>query len=546
MAAGSPDKPVSVEDRHKALEVMARARFGELTPGEEALLRGVVEGEMANLSPGAKKPPEPEEATPEQKVRARLLRWLLTDGEAQALFEKSQVVLSGALIEDELDLEYADVPVVIYFWKCRIVEPIVLRFSRTRTLNLSGCHTAGIKGDGVHIQGACFLRSGFVAEGEARLLGARIGSDLSCIGGTFRNAGGMALILDGAIVDGVVFFCNEFTSKGEVRLHAAKIGRHLDCEGGKFHNKDGEALSADNAHVEGAFFLRDAEFQGTVDLTSMSVCSLVDEARCWPSKIMLSHFRYDAISFESPLDARRRIDWLTRQPPPRDLDPQPWRHLAAVLRKQGHEADARKVMIEYWWLRTRRELPEWMQGGRIGHFLHRCGVGIGYVMQFTERWIAPFMRVLFGAIIGHGYARWRAFGWLLFFWIIGAMVFGWNSHDPINAPMKEAQPLAMRSRIALTAIDTEMDEAPSPERRAELEQARSEHAWVDDRYPSFNALVYSLDTLLPIADFRQETYWTPKDGWRRSFYLPFQIIVGWVITTLFVVSFTGLVRRGDE
>jgi hypothetical protein len=553
MAADSPGKPVSVDDRDKALKAMAVGRFGDLTPGEQKLLRAVVEGRMADLSPGtasgsggAEEPPEPEAAKPEQKVRARLLRWLLTDREAHALFEKSEVFLSGALIEDELDLAYADVPVAIVLWKCRITKPIVLRDARTRTLILDGCRTAGIEGDRVHVQGGCLLRQGFVADGEARLLGARIGGNLECSRGTFRNVGGMALILDGAVVDGGVYFRDEFKSEGEVRLLGAKIGGNLSCEGGMFSNKVSNALIADSARVEGGFLLRRVEIEGTIDVTSMSVRTLVDEAACWPKRIELGNFRYDEIDSGSPLNARRRIDWLTRQPPPRDLDPQPWRHLAAVLRRQGHEADARKIMIEYWWRRTRRELPTWMQGGRAGSIIHVCGQSLGFVTQHIERVLALPMRALFGAIIGHGYARWRAFAWLLFFWLVGAAVFGWNCHDPINTPMKESQPLAMRSRISLDAIDAQIAQTPPPDRLAALQQARLEHTWVETRYPAFNRLVYSLDTLLPIADFHQETYWTPKDGWRRSFYLPFQITVGWVITSLFVVSFTGLVRRGDE
>jgi len=546
MAAGSPDKPVSVDERYEELEAMAVRRFGVLAPGEQTLLRAVVEGRMADLSPGAEEPPEPETATEEQKVRARLLRWLLTDRETHALFEMSQVSLTGALIEDELDLEYANVPVVILLRKCRITEPIVLREARTRTVSLDGCHTAGIRADRVHIQGVCFLRQGFVAAGEVRLLGARIGGDLDCSRGTFRNSGGKALSMDGAVVDGAVVFTKKFTSEGEVRLVGAKIGWSLGCEGSKFSNEGGDALNAQGAHVEGAFFLRRVEIEGTVDLTSMSGRTLADEAECWPARIELSNFRYDAISCSSPRDARRRIDWLSRQLPPRDLNPQPWRHLAAVLHKQGHEADARKVMIEYWWRRTRHESPKWMQRGIIAKIFHWSALALGFVMRIIERVFALPMRVLFGAIIGHGYARWRAFAWLLVLWIVGVAIFGWNYHDPIHTPMREAQPLAMRSRIAIAEIDAQMEVSPSADRLTELEQARGEHVWVETRYPAFNPLVYSLDTLLPIVDFNQETYWTPKDGWRRSFFLPFQIAMGWVVTTLFVVSFTGLVRRGDE
>lgn len=525
MAAGSPDKPMSVDERRTTLEEMARSRFGELTPGEEKLLRGVVEGREANLSPGAKEPPEPETATPEQRVRARLLRWLLTDREAQALFEKSQVFLSGALIEDALDLENADVRVAILLWKCRITKPIVLRDARTLTVNLHGCHTAGIQATSVRIQGDCILRRGFVADGEVRLRGARIGGNLSCSGGTFRNpevkrddgsvAGGMALIVDRAVIDGEVSFRGGFRSKGEVRLLGAKISGDLDCQGRKFSNKDGEALNASRAQVEGALFLRDMEIEGTVDLTSMSVCTLVDKLEAWPKRIQLGNFRYDEIYAGSPLDARHRIDWLTRQPPSQDLDPQPWRHLAAVLRKQGHEADSRKVMLHYWWRRMWLEPQRLADANQQANSLKSC--------------FLLFPRLLYWLVVGYGYARWRALVWIIVFWVVGTVIFGWDD----GASMKEAHPYAMRSRTIIDQVQADASVPP-------------EHRWLQTSYPTLNPWIYSLDTLLPIVDFHQETYWTPKDGPVRSLYLPLHIIMGWVVTSLFVVSFTGLVRRGDE
>jgi len=73
--------------------------------------------------------------------------------------------------------------------------------------------------------------------------------------------------------------------------------------------------------------------------------------------------------------------------------------------------------------------------------------------------------------------------------------------------------------------------------------------WVA-RYPGFNAAVYSIDAFLPLVDFHQEEYWTPGSGPRWSWawfvktvYLPFHIISGWIVATLFAASFTRLARQ---
>jgi hypothetical protein len=66
-------------------------------------------------------------------------------------------------------------------------------------------------------------------------------------------------------------------------------------------------------------------------------------------------------------------------------------------------------------------------------------------------------------------------------------------------------------------------------------------------YPEFNALVFSIDTLIPFVDLHQETYWEPaSDGWVGGgfrFYLWLHIIAGWVFTTVAVAGFTGLIKK---
>jgi len=78
-------------------------------------------------------------------------------------------------------------------------------------------------------------------------------------------------------------------------------------------------------------------------------------------------------------------------------------------------------------------------------------------------------------------------------------------------------------------------------------------------YPDYNALVYSVDSFIPLVDLRVAACYLPNAnrgpdliptrllnvpaGSLLRIYLWFHIAAGWVLTTLLVVGLTGLVRR---
>jgi hypothetical protein len=109
--------------------------------------------------------------------------------------------------------------------------------------------------DRAAITGSVFLNGGFSANGEVRRLGASIGGQLGCSGGSFTNPNGNALSADGAAIIGDVFLNGGFSANGEVRLLGASIGGQLGCRDGTFTNPNGDALSADGAAITGSVFL---------------------------------------------------------------------------------------------------------------------------------------------------------------------------------------------------------------------------------------------------------------------------------------------------
>ena len=88
----------------------------------------------------------------------------------------------------------------------------------------------------------------------------------------------------------------------------------------------------------------------------------------------------------------RDIRWLHRQPRDKFL-PQPYEHLASVLKNMGHERELRKVMIEK----------------NLDH--------ANFTKPLSQEW---WWYNVFGWLIGYGYAPSRAF-----FISVGVILFGW-------------------------------------------------------------------------------------------------------------------------
>jgi hypothetical protein len=376
--------------------------------------------------------------------------------------------------------------------------------------DVAGSGTA-LRADRVDVKGSLFLREGFTAEGEVRLLGAQIGGNLECTGGTFRNppqkhlpGRGKALSADGAKVNGSVFLDAAFTAEGEVRLPGAQIGRDLDCSGGTFKNPpqrdvagSGTALSADRVDVRGNIFLgkgftgkgevrllaaqiggslectggklsllnaqgarisrhlflrqvRGAE-NATIDLRNASADALFDDEGSWPAagRLYLDGFVYGRIS-EGPTDAETRLKWLALQP---EFKRQPYRQLAKALRESGDEDGAVTVLQEM--ERLRRKQTDWSIPTRVESGLLRWTIGYGY------------------------HPLWA-------FWeLIGLSALGWILHR--------------RSYLAGNIVPTDRDAYESFKRDGRPPA----------HYEGFAPLIYSAENSVPLIKLGQADKWQP-------------------------------------
>jgi hypothetical protein len=476
------------------LEVLAQARFAPLSQAELKLLRAAPKGEVAWCGPSAKdddpanNPAKADEWDREREIRADLIRWLCVDRDAASAVDPRGIQIHAGRITGALDLSFVSVPFPLGLCRCRLTGDASLISADLPALNLAGSRVLSVTADAANVRGDVFLDNGFNAEGEVRLLGAQIGSDLDCSGGTFKNAGKNALSADGTNVKGTVFLDEGFSAEGTVRLPGAQIGGNLGFNGGRVSE-----VKAQNTAIRGTLFWRGVEAT-SLDLINASAGSLVDDEKSWPGKgnLLLDGFVYGHISGDSPRDAKTRLRWLERQEP---FTPKPYRQLAKVLREAGDDSGARKVLFE---MERRRRLVE------------------------DRRWCTWLWGRVLKWTIGYGFhPGWAVWGLLL----LAALGWGLFRHGYFAGAM------APTDKDAYSFFRTE--------------------GRPPDYYQRFTASVYSLENSLPLVNLGQKDQWTPDPNPRGSRRMPSllrlfrwgQVLLGWLLATLFVAGVTGVVRK---
>lgn len=391
--------------------------------------------------------------------------------------------------------------------------------------NQGVCRNAGgvaLNADRISVQGNAILSGGFIAEGEVDLAGAQIGNNLACDGGVFRNGNERALNADGINVKGFAFFRGGFRAEGEVNLLSAQIGDNLECDGGVFKNAAGRALNADRMNVQGNAMFRsgfraegevrlvNAVVKGalvwtgvihpesvTLNLRNGAAGAIQDDMASWPNagKLDLDGFVYGHIATDLT-DTKSRLKWLKLQRP---FASKPYRQLAKVMNEAGFDRGERRVLYEM-------EDRIWKEEGGVAATLFRWPLSL---------------------VVGYGYYPMRALMGLAI--LVG---LGWG----IYAGARAAGMMVPKD----------------PQAYAYFKQNGRAPAF----YEPLGPLVFSLENSLPLVKLGQTDYWRPdpapehvgRGGWMSSprilfGFLRLQILLGWILATLFIAGVTGIVQK---
>lgn len=553
-------------------------KFEELTEPETALLAQLGSGQYHRCGDGGL----PAAGDPARTIRASFIRLVLLGGPDIPRLHEKGLRLTGAFVSGTLDLEGCRDLRGMALADCRFESPLVLRSAAIDSLLLDGSVLPGLTARrllaraGIHlraarINGAIDLRGAqldgdLVLDGSAvtqpsgiafdaayivtrgdvtlrgshirgsfKVVGARIAGDLSLAGTTLARTDGVGIAGNGVKVSGDVDL-RKSTITGECSLIGARITGDVMLDGGTFSAPGAIALTLNRAVVEGAFFLRGGvTLNGALSLNGTQVGTIVDEPGSWPKSgdLLLNRFRYGGF-VGSPVDARTRLDWLSRQVPERwgeDFWPQPYEQLSMVLDQMGHRDAARRISFEKERLQRRAQRTRASQ---------------------PTRTLLRIKDALLLATVGYGLRPLVAFLWLALLWLCGV---GLLAAVQAEGQLRPNSPIFLRAPewVLCGVPSTQEIYLPSFDRRRQGLAAPGESqvdCFLDQpelrSFPKFNKWVYSLEAVLPGLDAGQRAYWAPDTRYplgyvaKRFEYL--QRLVGLALGVLAFAGFSGLVR----
>jgi len=471
-------------------------------------------------------------------------------------------------------------------WDSKISGQVSLNNSKIAgNLDLRGAvflgETNEVAANGIRVDGHVYLEEGFIAQGKVTIENAFIGTGISCRGAQFQSTD-RALSLKSTTIDGNVDFGvwknKDFSDgrlaccfRGAVSLQRAQINGDLVFTETRFERSC--SVNLRNATIKGQLYWRQIkqsdDAQGTDDkkestanasdtntpssselnLAGASCLTLNMDWDSWnlPGQIRLDHFTYSGFSeLPAAWNADRWIKWLERQPGHhlnKRFRPHPYQQLAKVLDAAGFEEEGTKIRIE------RRE--------RQRLFARDYEPVSSGVWPWTLRRLNNFWRWLQKIFVGHGYRPGTAVIWLLCLIGAGTLVYDQAARQGIMTP---THPLIFKEATWTGPLD----EVPTGKIPAGCRQnwvhpkpddlAAACEKSVPSEYSTFSPFVYSLDTAIPVVNFRMESDWSPRvvnwetgkhdpAGWWVRTWEWFQIGVGWGLSLLFVSAIGGIIRR---
>ena len=181
-----------------------------------------------------------------------------------------------------------------------------------------------------------------------------------------------------------------------------------------------------------------------------------------------------------------------------------------------------------------------------------CGRAIDRARNPLARGTLALIDGILGATLLYGRKPLLAFVWLFAFWAAGVFVF--DAAERAGA-FKPGLPFILRSpewlacglptgaSLRVPSLDRDLPGQAEPG-ETQLACYRRQPEGVS--FPRFQALMYSLDVLLPVLQLNQTTYWRPNPavpfGGASLNYYYVQTIVGWVLSLLAIAGFSGLVK----
>ncbi|MFD7136185.1 membrane-associated oxidoreductase [Streptomyces sp. NPDC059894] len=472
--------------------------INDLTPAERRVWRAFATGTTVDFRDDG-----------EQALRAVVLRALLLNGPAEP-GEVAALKVRGAFVTGPLDLRYAAIGSVVHLTHSRFDHAPDIVGAHLRYISLRDSEMPGLSMTRARIDGSLRLtRCRF--GGPVRLDGAQISGALFLERAelTATAPGLPALHLHQIGVDDDLC-ARGLRAQGLVRLDGATVAGSLDLEDAELNNPGAHALNAESLEVgtnllarrlraRGRIELRGARIPGRVDLLQASLSHPGNTALRASSCAIGEFWLRGGPQVEGRLNLRRaEINQLDLEP---EMLPEEVRllDLTYTFLTPHEPAERRLPMLE-------RD-----DGGFDPHGYEQLTAAyrrtgddraarlVQLAKQRRHRSTLPWYGRLWGhlqdAAVGYGFRPLRAAGWLLSLLAIGSVAF------------------ALEHPRALKASEA----------------------------PDFHPVFYTLDLLLPVISFGQESAFAPSGLHQTLAYV--LVVTGWILATTVVAGVTRTVSR---
>ncbi|WP_433475957.1 hypothetical protein ACQPZP_02305 [Spirillospora sp. CA-142024] len=448
---------------------------------------------------------------PERIVRAEIITRLLLGAGESRTGAVAAVRLRGAYVTGKLDVSGGVVEHELLLSDCRLVDEPDFSNAETRQLRLAACRMPGFDGGGLRADGYLSLSDSEI-EGEIRLPRAQLSGGLRMNRTRVTaSAPDKWAVFGGGLVVDVGAFIRDAEITGGVRFVGARMNGGLFMERTTLSNPGRIALDAQNMVVEdaaefsngfkafGTVRLRSARFNGILsfsrghlDATEPARMALhashiqADELILWPEekirgRVMLSYSRIDMVmDHPSIWPDELLLNGLTYQ----------------TLR--GGEFKDRLSWVardKEFHLQPYEQLAAWYHS--IGHDDLARKVQLAK-LRARRRRLNPVGRAwnhLLDWTVGFGYRPWLAFAWFAALLAVGTTVFSIEQPRPVKP---------------------------------------------GNELPSFHALIYTLDLLIPLDTFGQQLSYDAVN-WSR--WVAYGLVTtGWVLATALIAGVTRVLR----
>jgi hypothetical protein len=447
-------------------------------------------------------------------VRAAVIRALLLGAGPRMAGHLPALLLRGMKIKGPLDLAFASLDCSIRIESCHFEERLGFYGARLRQLSLEGSTFPGLDMSRAVIDANLRL-IGCTATDGIKMFGTRLTGALLL---SQAHVTGRGVAIDGTLLDvgSDVVGQGGLVCEGELRLLSAKIGAALRLEGARLNNAGGRALDARNLTVgtianccdglqaEGEMSFHNAVIRDNLCLENAQLSNPHGYA------ISCRHLKTERLILApsrrivGEVDLRYANVGLLRDRPSALPDTM---HLDGLRYERLWDVEQDDVGTAHdrlQWLRLdkSRYVPQaYEQLAGMYRNLGRDADARTVLLAKQRhgcRLRSPAGRIwgtLQDIAVGYGYRPGRAIGWLAAMLLIGSIYFG------VSRPN------------AATMMDT----------------------------PDFNPVVYTLDLLLPLVSFGQESAFYPH-GLQAWIAYGF-ICVGWILATTVAAGATRVLRR---